>query len=135
MRRRHQDGHVYERHGAFHVRHWTVSDGKRLQRSHKLCDKDDRHYSTKCAAVKSLCQEFMKKINVAQAGASEQDMKVTDFWEQRYWPYITRHKKASTVTGYKQIWSQHLKAHFGKLTLQGYKAHMGHQLLLGLVDL
>ena len=60
-------------------------------------------------------------------------MRVTDFWERRYLPYCEEivqltgqpRKTPSTVRGYKQIWRQHLKSHFGNLTLQEYAPHMG----------
>jgi integrase len=41
-------------------------------------------------------------------------------------------KKPSTVRGYKQIWNQHLQAHFGKMTLQDYEPFMGTQFLQSL---
>src|ERR1039458_3491269 len=59
-------------------------------------------------------------------------MRVTDFWEQRYLPFVQENMKPSTVTGYKQIWNQHLKAHFGDMTLQDYRTYVGSQFLLGL---
>jgi integrase len=133
---RFQQGYIYEKFGAWHVRYYAteVIDGepKRVQKSHRLCAKDDKYHSKKCKAVQLECQKFMHRINVGHA--NEQNMTVADFWDQRYLPFIEQHKKASTVYGYTQIWNQHLKAHFAKLTLQDYKAHLGHQFLLGLAD-
>jgi integrase len=131
----HQTGYIFESaSGAFHVRYYTteIIEGqpKRVQKSHLLCRKDQKHYSTTCKAVKLLRDEFMRKINVRQA--NEQDMRIADFWEQRYLPFIQDHMKPSTVYGYEQIWNQHLKAHFGDMTLQSYKTHFGSQFLLGL---
>jgi len=40
--------------------------------------------------------------------------------------------KPSTIRGYKQIWKQHLEAHFGKLTLQEYEPHLGTRFLQSL---
>jgi integrase len=132
---RHQTGHIFESaSGAFHVRYYTteIVDGqpKRVQRSHLLCHKDDKHYSTTCKAVKLLRDEFMRRVNVSQA--NEQDMRIADFWEQRYLPFVQSNMKASTVRGYLQIWNQHLKAHFADMTLQSYRTHIGSQFLLGL---
>ena len=69
-------------------------------------------------------------------------MFITDFWEQRYLPYISEivpltgkpRKKASTLKGYKQIWNQHLKKHFSKRTLQDYEPIHGTRLLQSLVS-
>src|SRR5207244_2726979 len=132
---RHQAGHIFESaSGAFHVRYYAteILDGqaRRVQRSHLLCHKDDKHYSTKCKAVKLLRDEFMRRVNVSQA--NEQDMTIADFWEQRYLPFVQANMKASTVRGYLQIWNQHLKHHFADMTLQSYRTHVGSSFLLSL---
>lgn len=132
---RHQTGHIFESaSGAFHVRYYAteIVDGKarRVQRSHLLCYKDNKHYSTTCKAVKLLRDDFMRRVNVFQA--NEQDMRVADFWEQRYLPFVQANMKASTVRGYLQIWNQHLKGHFANMTLQSYRTHIGSQFLLSL---
>jgi len=132
---RHQTGHIFESaSGAFHVRYYAteIVDGhaRRVQRSHLLCHKDDKHYSTTCKAVKLLRDEFMRRVNVSQA--NEQDMTVANFWEQRYLPFVQTNMKASTLRGYLQIWNQHLKQHFADMTLQSYRTHVGSQFLLSL---
>src|ERR1039458_1304823 len=132
---RHQTGYIFEsKSGAFHLRYYTteIADGqpRRVQRSHLLCRRDSKHFSKTCKAVKLLRDEFMRTVNVNQA--NESDMRVTDFWEQRYLPFVQENMKPSTVTGYKQIWNQHLKAHFGDMTLQDYRTYVGSQFLLGL---
>ena len=121
---RHQTGYIFESaSGSFHVRYYVtdIIDGqaKRVQKSHLLCRKDNKHFSKTCKAVKLLRDEFMRTVNAASGQANEQDMKVTDFWEQHYLPFVQENMKPSTVSGYKQIWSQHLRAHFGEMTLQG----------------
>ncbi len=132
---RHQTGHIFESaSGAFHVRYYTteIVDGlpKRVQKSHLLCRRDNKHFSKTCKAVKLLRDDHMRTINVDQA--READMLVSDFWDQRYLPFIKENMKASTVTGYLQIWNQHLKDHFGEMTLQSYRTHVGSTFLLSL---
>jgi integrase len=132
---RHQAGYIFQSaSGAFHVRYYVteIVDGqpKRVQHSHLLCHKGNKHFSKTCKAVKLLRDEFMRTVNVGQA--NEQDMRVTDFWEQRYLPFLKDQMKPSTVNGYLQIWNQHLKAHFGEMSLQDYRTHVGSQFLLGL---
>src|ERR1035437_8267231 len=133
-----QTGHVFESaSGAFHVRYRAIViiDGqpRRVQRSAMLCRKDDKHFSITCKAVKLLRDEFMRTVNAASGQANE-DMSVIDFWEQVYLPFCVENMKPSTVSGYKQIWGQHLRQHFGAHgeTLQGYKTHVGSSFLLGL---
>jgi hypothetical protein len=72
----------------------------------------------------------MRTINVVET--SEGDMLVTDFWEQRYLPFVIDNMKPSTVSSYKQVWNQHLKQHFAETTLQDYRTHVGSALLLSL---
>jgi integrase len=130
----HQLGRIYEASGKLYVQYRTTENGRRVQRSHFLCNKDDRHRSKSDRSVKLLRDEFMLTVNSQQAEqAPDRDMRVTDFWEQRYLPYCSEivqltgqpRKTPATVRGYKQIWRQHLKSHFGNLTLQEYAPHMG----------
>jgi integrase len=145
-----QTGYIYEASGAFFVRYYVnqIVDGKvqRAQRSHRLCDKNDKYYAVKknplrvCNAVKLLRDEFMLSINSRVGSKLQQDIAVVDFWDQRYLPYCQEivnltgkpRKKPSTIRGYCQIWKQHLRAHFDGLTLQDYEPHMGSQFLQGL---
>src|ERR1700724_1869764 len=92
-----QDGYVYEGSDgkSFHVRYYVteIVDGqsKRVQRSHKLCEKNRAtgHAKVTSDKVKIESQKFMLKINQTQhtSQSLQQDMLITDFWEQRYLPY------------------------------------------------
>jgi integrase len=134
----HQLGRIYEASGKFYVQYRVVVNGKRVQRSHFLCTKDDRHRSKVDRSVKLLRDEHMLGVNAQQAEQSpNRDMRVVDFWDKVYLPYCEEivqltgkpRKTPSTVRGYKQIWRQHLKSHFGNLTLQEYSPHMGTSFL------
>ncbi len=128
--------------GAFHVRFYQpeLRDGQltRVQKSHRLCAKDRKHYSPKSKPVQLLCDDLLRKVNTATV--TEQDTTVAQFWEKHYLPYCEEmvkltgepRKKVSTIRGYKQIWKQHLEAHFGKLTLQEYEPHLGTRFLQSL---
>jgi integrase len=131
---RHQTGYIFQSaSGAFHVRYYTteIQDGEpvRVQKSTLLCHKDAKHFSTKCKAVRLLCEDFMRTVNVATDGATE---KIATFWERTYLPFVVENMKASTVSGYKQIWKQHLSGHFNGMTLQEYKTHQASAFLLSL---
>src|ERR1700730_2238993 len=110
-----------------------------IQKTHRLCSKDDRHYSNKvklpngktrlvpCKAVRLLADAYMLGIN-QNHDAEGEDMAVAAFWETRFLPYCEAivvggrpRRKPSTMRGYKQIWEQHLKAHFGKRMLREYR--------------
>lgn len=141
LRARNQKGYLYEASGAFYLRYYRteIIDGveKRIQISHRLCMKDKKdHLSIKSKAVRLLQQEHMLRVNqgIELDSPALPDMRIVDFWEQKYLPYCeTGWKgvgmKASTVRGYKQIWEQHLKAHFGKTTLRNYTTEEAKALL------
>jgi integrase len=142
---RHQRGHIYEASSAFHVRYYVteIVKGKaeKKQRSHRLCTKDrSTGHGTKSAmAVRSLCEDFMRTINEREHTSHRlsQDLMVVDYWERVYLPYCEKEWKgtgmrASTISGYKQVWKHHLKHHFGALTLQAYTADHARRFLSSL---
>jgi hypothetical protein len=148
-----QDGYVYEASGVFYVRYCntTIVDGqpKRVQRSQRLHEKGGRYYTKNkklSPELKQLRDEFMVTINkerkIDASKALQHDMTIAAFWETRYVPYcqdivaITGRprKKPSTVRGYTQIWRQHLKSHFGSITLQRYDPYAGTAFLQSLAD-
>lgn len=112
------------------MRYWIteIVDGqpKRVHRSQRLCFKDDKHYAVNAKAVKLLRDAAMLKINQqSQQGrtnepAQPKDMKIADFWEQVFVPYIEANKKSATVQFYKKYWQYYLKDHFGQTTLREY---------------
>ena len=79
----------------------------------------------------------MLTVKTRRPRPAGEGMAIAVFWESRYLPYCKEtlqltgrpRKKPSTIRGYEQIWRQHLKSHFGNITLQEYEAHMGTQLL------
>jgi hypothetical protein len=101
-----------------------------VQRSERLCSKDDKYHSRTCKAVKQKAAEHMKTVNSASAPVSEQT--VATFWEKTYLPFAEENLRASTVHSYKQIWGQHLAPHFGTTALKDYKTHMGSLFLTSL---
>ena len=133
---RYQRGYIYEAFGAFHVRYRTeeIVDGKlvRKQRSHRLCIKDKDHPRENSKSVRRLCDEFMATINAQVPGQPTSDLTVVGFWEATYWPFVLENLKPSTQWGYNQVWSQHLKSHFGKLKFAEYRTSMGSVFLTAL---
>jgi|ERR1039458_10796599 hypothetical protein len=65
-----QAGYVYEgRDGkGLHIRFYIYSEkGKRIQKSHKLCDKNENTPSKDSATVLQLASDFMQGVNEAVA--------------------------------------------------------------------
>ena len=59
MKSSYQRGTIYEASGSFFVRYFANIDGVKQRVSHRLCDRDDTHYSTTCDAVLTLRDEHM----------------------------------------------------------------------------
>jgi integrase len=117
---RYQDGHLVKRFGGWHVRYYVTESGTHKQKSHRLCDDQQKK-----SQVKQLCNEFLRtQVNIGVQNAGP--MGVVEFWDKVYLPFIESNNnlKPSTVWGYKQIWNLHLKPHFGTLHLTDYKTHM-----------
>ena len=72
----------------------------------------------------------MLRINKQRPGS---DTFVSDFWTGVYLPFAEKNLRESTVHGYKQIWSQHLKTHFGNATLRDYTTSEHSRFLTALV--
>jgi integrase len=135
---RYQNGHVSEAHGAFHVRYYRteIVDGqpRRVQRSERLCTKDNKHHSTTCRAVKTLAAGVMERVNASAGTVPEADISVADFWKNVYLPHIERNAKASTIHGYKKIWDSHLAAAFAGFNLTDYQTHHATKYLTSLAE-
>jgi integrase len=153
-----QDGSLYAIGDTCYLKYYIIADGKRVHKTIQLCKRSDVYdwwkKRGKCSfssAVRELQRETMDKIK-ADAKAAEVaalaltqkatpgEMHVVDFWEQHYLPYIEAvvpltgqpRRKLSTTRGFRQIWKQHLKGHFGATTLKDYEPAMGKRFLRSL---
>lgn len=124
---RYQEGHLVKRFGGWHVRYYVTEDGTRKQKSHRLCDDQQKK-----SHVKQLCDEFLRtQVNIGVENSGS--VGVVEFWDKVYLPFIeSSDLKPSTIHGYKQVWNQHLKSHFNTVSLSDYKTHMMSVFLTGL---
>jgi len=152
-------GSLYTNGDTCYLKYYIIVDGVRVHKSFKLCQRSDVNDWWKkknrkwgySSAVRELQRVTMDKIKADMKAAESAalaltqpptlgEMRITDFWGQRYLPYNEEvipltgkpRKKASTMRGYKQIWNQHLKIHCGTRTLQQYEPNHGTQLLQSL---
>jgi integrase len=129
-----QRGRVYEASGKFYVQYRVA--GKQVSKF--LCDKTPAFYSKTCKAVRLKADEIMLTVNKEAVSQPKPmaDMRISDFWEQRYLPYCTEltadgrpRMKPSTVRHWKQIWGRYLSGHFSEMMLSEYRANFGTQFL------
>src|SRR5208282_3835740 len=144
-----QQGSIYLHNGTWYLK-YRIPESKngttqRVHKTERLCARNgEQHHSlcdqkTEHRSKKSVCDvrdKFMAGVNAQQSNGhdAQADMSVFDFWETRYLPYCEHQYKGvgmkpSTVRGFKQIWRQHLKAHFADLTLQGYTPDLARRFL------
>jgi integrase len=153
-----QDGSLYAVGDTCYLKYYIIEDGERVHKTLQLCKRSDVHDWWKkrgkwgySSAVRELQRETMDKIR-ASAKAAEVaalaltrkatpgEMRVVDFWEQHYLPYIEAivpltgqpRRKASTTRGFRQIWNQHLRTHFATTCLKDYEPAMGKRFLRSL---
>jgi integrase len=138
----------------------TDESGNRVHKTVLLCKRDaayewwfKRGKWGFSSAVRDLQRTTMERINAeaeaielakaAKPGAEDSgEMRIADFWKMMFLPYCEKVRdvtgeprmKPSTVRGFKQIWNQHLKGHFGEMTLKQYEPVMGSRFLRTLVD-
>lgn len=153
-----QDGSLFAIGDTCYLKFYHVVDGRRVHKTIQLCKRDDVHdWSRKnrngrtrwsfSSAVRDRQRQEIERIKSEQRAeeaktTSSGDMRVADFWETEFLPYCETVRevtgeprmKPSTVRGFKQIWNQHLKSHFGETTLRQYEPATGTRFLRTLVD-
>lgn len=149
-----QDGSLFVIGDTCYLKYYIIKDGNRVHKTIRLCEKSDGNdWSRKqkngkfkysfSRPVRELQRQTMDKIKAAaQAEAAAlldptSDVQVVTFWETRYLPHLEAivpltgmpRRKPSTTRGFRQIWNQHLKQHFGTVRLKEYEPAMGKRFL------
>jgi hypothetical protein len=79
-------GSVIEASGVFYLRYSTgttisaTGKPRPIQKTHRLCSKDDKHHSSKCRAVRLLADAFMLTVNQQRNDTEGEDMTLAAFW-------------------------------------------------------
>ncbi len=152
-----QDGSLFVIGDTCYLKYYIIEDGKRVHKTIRLCERNDVYTWWKkkgrwgfSSAVRDLQRTTMDRIKgeaktaeaaafTAQTVLADQ-MRIVDFWDRVYLPYIESiipltgmpRRKESTVRGFKQIWKQHLRNHFGEMTLKEYDPAIGNRFLRSL---
>jgi integrase len=160
MSPRHQEGTLFVIGDTCYLKYriTELKDGtsQRVHKTIQLCKRSDLYTWWKkkgkwgfSSAVHDLRRKTMDGLRTeieraepsnGDAPGERADMRVVDFWEQIYLPYYENpipltglpRRKPSTVHGYKQIWGQHLKAHFSTMMLKEYEPVLGNRFLRSL---
>jgi integrase len=131
---RFQRGYVFTSHGAWHVRYAVTAlvDGqtKRVQKSTRICSNS----GISKRQARTLAQQVLDRVNVEAGSEPQVDVPVTEFWRRSYLPHLERTTKASTLHGYKKLWSQDLALHLAGFTLRDYKTVDATRFLTSLAE-
>lgn len=141
-RRPRGEGSVRLKNGGWHLEY---KDAEGSRKSAKLCDKDDLHFSVTCDAVRKLAAEKLAEIishtsHTNGDGETKPDIKISEYWRDIYlpWARVVNPKvgepnlRPSTLSGYEQVWRQHLLEHFGECSLRQYRTATATEFLTSL---
>lgn len=121
MARRFQRGYVYRKADAWYVRY---SDNG-VQTAHRLARVADCR--TKSAA-RQLADEFLAPVNAAGDDPSAA-VKLLDFVEDIYFPAAESQLRASSFTGYRNLWSQYLYSRVAGVKLREFRTADAERIL------
>jgi hypothetical protein len=131
---RFQRGYLFRAHGAWHVRYVVTAlvDGqtKRVQKSTRICSKS----GISKRQARTLAHEVLDRVNAESGSVPKVDVPVTEFWQTTYLPHLERTTKASTLHGYKKLWTQHLALHLAGFTLREYETVNATRFLTSLAE-
>ena len=119
---RYQKGYLYEEHGAWYVRYRQrvpQEDGSsRLKHISKHLGRS-KDFSN-LFAVERCRASFMQTINQDRLSTNSR-ITLTTFVEGLYLPWTKEERRASTSTGHRQIWINHLRDRVGELRLREFR--------------
>lgn len=119
---RYQKGYLYEEHGAWYVRYRQrvpQEDGSsRLKHISKHLGRS-KDFSN-LFAVERCRASFMQTINQDRLSTNSR-ITLTTFVEGLYLPWTKEERRASTSTGHRQMWINHLRDRVGELRLREFR--------------
>lgn len=115
-RKRQQDGYIFKARGIWYVRYFDTrvidSEVKRVRIAKQIAKVRDAIDGVLTTITKAKARELagpiLAKINRPDK-TPETAVSLIDFVERLYLPRMEQQKRPSTVKGYRDIWSNHLK--------------------------
>jgi integrase len=150
-RTRHQEGNVFEKCNVLYIRFYAdrmiSGQRQRVKVTEKLGAKDATHFISYkkragkqrreivlSPALRRLRDQRMIEVNAVSTVVESEDQLVSDFWTNRYLPWIQEKKRNSTTSGYAKIWRLYLEKHYRGRTLSGYRTSDGTRFLESLAE-
>ena len=131
MPTRHQKGYVYRKKNRWYVRYYDYAlqedcSIKRVQTARSIAPVC-HEFRTK-RVVMPLVSEVLAEVNTNQL-SPEGALSLERFMEENYLPYVSRQKRPSTFTGYRNMWRCYLKQTCGRVRLRDFRTRDGEQIL------
>ena len=128
--RRHQKGHVFRKGHSWYLRYYdheiqTNGTIKLVSKCRKLVAYGGDYRSKKAAQV--LADEFLAPINNGTL-TPHSTMKLAQFVNSIYLPFVKAHKRPSTHRGYLNMWKRYLEPR-SALALRDFRTADGERLL------
>jgi integrase len=128
--RRHQKGYVFRKGNSWYLRYYDYeiqTDGtiKLVSKCRKLVTYGGDYRSKKAAQV--LADEFLAPINNGTL-TPHSTMKLAQFVDSIYLPFVKAHKRPSTYRGYLNMWTRYLEPR-SALALRDFRTVDGERLL------
>lgn len=131
---RYQKGYLYEEHGAWYVRYRQrvpQEDGSsKLKHISKQLGRS-KDFSN-IFAVERCRASFMQTVNQDRLSTNSR-ITLTAFVEGLYLPWTKEERRASTSTGHRQIWINHLRDRVGELRLREFRTVDASRMLRAVV--
>ena len=117
-----QKGYLYEDHGAWYVQYRqriSQLDGSSQLKRVSKCLGRSNDFSNIFEVEKSR-ESFMQSVNQDRLSTNSR-ITLTAFVEGLYLPWTKEERRASTSTGHRQIWINHLHDRVGELRLREFR--------------
>lgn len=114
-----QRGSIYKKNGAWHLRYRVNEIGpdglpRRREITKRIAPVDDDHRSK--SDVRDIAEDLLAKEN--RGGLAEGSLRLGDFVDRYFLPFIKERKKASTYRFYEVTVDNHVRAALGELRLR-----------------
>lgn len=129
---RKQKGYVFHKGHSWFVRYSdnvVGKDGtiKRVQ----VCKRLPMDYGGQYRSERSVArfvEDILRPINSGKADP-QGTMMVADYIETQYFPLICERLRASTLSSYRYIFTEHLKPHLGNVSMRDFRTFHGEKLM------
>jgi integrase len=115
-----QRGSIVQKHGAWHLRYRL--HGKEV--SVKLADYSDAYRTKK--SVRPLAEQYLQPANQGTPGDPQT---VQQFIDLVYFPHAEKHKRPSTVHGYRKLYSGYIEKRIGGARMFAFRTKDAQRLL------